>query len=110
MVASAILADVEPWLTARRNRVAIGKTMVKSDRFTLRTLFPGDPACGTALHGRQRCLPPHPEKLQLQLVGGRLGHFFLFDFFRFLGRGIRALQTHKGQAHQAALKADAGCQ
>jgi hypothetical protein len=41
LVASAILADVEPWLPARRNCVASEKAMVKSKRFASRTFFPG---------------------------------------------------------------------
>src|SRR5450759_2283852 len=40
-VASAILADVEPWLPARRNGVATGQTTVKSERFALHAVFPG---------------------------------------------------------------------
>ena len=41
MVASAILADVEPGLPARRNCVATGKVMVKCERFDRWTVFPG---------------------------------------------------------------------
>src|ERR1035441_9044104 len=41
MVASAILADVEPGLPARRNCVAPGKVMVKCERFDRWTVFPG---------------------------------------------------------------------
>jgi len=41
MVASAILADVEPGLPARRNGVATGKVMVKCERFDRWTVFPG---------------------------------------------------------------------
>src|ERR1035437_8442118 len=39
-VASVILADVEPWLPARRNGVATGQTTVASERFALRAVFP----------------------------------------------------------------------
>jgi hypothetical protein len=40
-VASAILADVEPGLPARRNRVATGKTIGGFERSIIRTVFPG---------------------------------------------------------------------
>jgi hypothetical protein len=40
-VASAILADVEPWLPARRIGAATDQTSVNSERFTLRSSFPG---------------------------------------------------------------------
>ena len=41
MVASAILADVEPGLPARRNRVAAKKTAGSFGRFTRTAFFPG---------------------------------------------------------------------
>ena len=41
MVASAILADVELGLPARRNCVATGKVMMKCERFDRWTVFPG---------------------------------------------------------------------
>jgi hypothetical protein len=41
MVASAILADVEPGLPARRNRVAAKKTTGPFGRFTHPAFFPG---------------------------------------------------------------------
>jgi len=41
MVASVILADVEPWLPARRNGGAMETTFVTHQRFILRTIFPG---------------------------------------------------------------------
>jgi len=41
MVASAILADVEPGLPARRNCVAMGKVMMKCERFDRWTIFTG---------------------------------------------------------------------
>ena len=41
IVASAILADVEPRLPARRNRVAMKKIIVTMKRFNLRAILPG---------------------------------------------------------------------
>jgi len=55
MVASAILADVEPWLPARRNRVATWKTTVKPELSTLRTFFPGGKMPPSAA-GKDACL------------------------------------------------------
>jgi hypothetical protein len=40
-VASAILADVEPGLPARRIGVDMDKTLANSERFARRTFFPG---------------------------------------------------------------------
>jgi hypothetical protein len=40
-VASAILADVEPWLPARRTGVTTNETPVNSERFARRSFFPG---------------------------------------------------------------------
>jgi hypothetical protein len=40
-VASAILADVEPWLPARRIGVATDETSVNPKRFARRSFFPG---------------------------------------------------------------------
>ena len=40
-VASAILADVEPWLPARRISAAMAQALVKSERFAWRSFFPG---------------------------------------------------------------------
>jgi len=64
IVASAILADVEPWLPARRNRVATGKTTFKSGRFILRTLFPGG-KMPPSTAGRDACRYIFREPLKL---------------------------------------------
>ena len=54
MVASAILADVEPGLPARRNCVAPGKVMVKCERFDRWTVFP-DGKMPPSMAGKDAC-------------------------------------------------------
>ena len=56
-VASAILADVEPWLPARRNNVAIEKVTVKHERSRHADGISGRQ--DAALYGRPGGPPPH---------------------------------------------------
>jgi hypothetical protein len=71
-VASAILADVEPWLPARRTGMTTNEPPVISERFARRSFFPGGrlPACRRGRH-----LAARPRRSNFKNILIWLGRF-----------------------------------